>query len=136
MSSLLTCISCNSKSAAKLIRRSSRLASFYNSKWFVIYVETTDDSSSKISSADKRHLINNFKLAVELGAEVITLNNKDKAKAVSEFAVKKEVGLIVLGTPLLSWREKLIYGNFLKDLTKHISNLDIDILMISKYEKD
>ena len=136
LNALLTCISTNNKSAAKLIRRSSRLASFYNSRWFVVYVETSKEFSSRINSADQRHLINNFKLAMELGAEVITLNNKDKAKAITEFAVEKEAGLIVLGTPVISLRDKLIYGNFIKDLTKHISNLDIDILMISKYEKN
>ena len=136
MSSLLTCISSNHISAVKLIRRSSRLASFYNSKWFVTYVETPRESSVKIESSVKRHLINNFKLAMELGAEVVTLVNKDRAKAVSELAVEKEVGLIVLGSPVISWKDKLIYGNFIKDLTKQISNLDIDILMISKYEKN
>jgi two-component system sensor histidine kinase KdpD len=136
MSALLTCISSNNISAIKLIRRSSRLASFYNSKWFVTYVETPRESSVKIDSAVKRHLINNYKLAMELGAEVVTLVDKDRAKAVSELAVEKEVGLIVLGSPVISWKEKLIYGNFIKDLTKHISNLDIDILIISKYEKN
>ena len=47
INSLLTCISSNNKSAAKLIRRSSRLASFYNSKWFVVYVETPKESPPK-----------------------------------------------------------------------------------------
>jgi two-component system sensor histidine kinase KdpD len=136
MSSLVTCISSNNVSASKLIRRSSRLASFYNSKWFVVYVQTPKESSTNIKTADQRHLINNFKLAAELGAEVIQLNDKDIAKAIYEFAAEKEAGLIVLGTPQTSWKDKLIYGNFFKDLTKHITNLDIDILMISSHEKD
>jgi two-component system sensor histidine kinase KdpD len=136
MGALITCISSNAKSAAKLIRRSSRLASFYNSKWSVVYVQTPKESPTNINIADQRHLINNLKLATELGAEVVELYDKDRAKAIAEYASGKEAGLIIIGAPSVSFRKKLFYGDFLKDLTKNITNLDIDILLISKHDKD
>jgi two-component system sensor histidine kinase KdpD len=136
MNSLITCISSNSKPAAKLIRRSSRLASFYDSKWYVVYVQTPKESPSSINPKDQRYLSNNFKLAAELGAEVIELKNKDRAKAIYDIASEKEAGLIVIGAPVISWKNKIIYGNLFKDLTKYIGNLDIDILIISSHEKN
>ncbi len=136
INSLITCISSNGISASNLIRRSSRLASFYNSKWFVVYVQTEKESSSKINAKDQRYLINNFKLAAELGAEVIELSSNDRAKAIIDFSTEKEAGLIVIGKPSISWKEKIIFGNFFKDLTKQTEKSDLDILIISSHEKD
>ena len=136
LNSLITCISSNGKSASNLIRRSSRLASFYNSRWFVVYVQTEKESASKINAKDQRYLINNFKLAAELGAEVIELSSNDRAKAIIDFSTEKEAGLIVIGKPSISWKEKIIFGNFFKDLTKQTEKSDLDILIISSHEKD
>jgi len=71
----LACISSNAENAAKIIRKTSRLAQYYNSKWFVLYVQTPWEDPDKINLAKQRHLINNFKLAAELGAEVIRLKD-------------------------------------------------------------
>lgn len=37
---LLACISSNDKIAKTIIRKTTRLGSYYNSKWYVLYVET------------------------------------------------------------------------------------------------
>ncbi len=136
LGSLITCISSNGISAAKLIRRSSRFASFFNSKWFVVYVQTPKESLANINPKDQRLLINNFKLATELGAEVVELNNKDKAKAIMDFAVSKEGGLIIIGEPSTTLFQQVRYGNLLKDLTKHLEKSGIDILIVSNHEKN
>ena len=136
INSLITCISSNGKSASKLIRRSSRFASFFNAKWFVVYVQTPKESLANINPKDQRLLINNFKLATELGAEVVELNDKDKAKAISDFALSKEAGLIVIGEPSISYIQKIRYGDLLKNLTKQIEKSGIDILIVSNHEKD
>src|ERR1700759_1849455 len=67
----LACISSNHEIAQRIIRKTARLASYYNSKWHVLYVQTPKESADRIPLADQRHLINNFKNATELGAEVI-----------------------------------------------------------------
>src|SRR6476659_7623034 len=63
----LACVSSNHEIAQKIIRKTARLASYYNSKWFVLYVQTEKESADKIQLAAQRHLINNFKNATELG---------------------------------------------------------------------
>src|SRR5258708_37822526 len=67
----LACISSNHASAQKVIRKTARLATYYHSKWIVLYVQTSQEHGDKSGLADQRHLINNFKLATELGAGVI-----------------------------------------------------------------
>lgn len=72
----LACISSNEKTARVVIRKTARLANYYSSKWYVLYVQTPKESLDKITLAKQRHLINNFKLATELGAEVIKVKTR------------------------------------------------------------
>ena len=67
----LACISSNHEIAQRIIRKTARLASYYNSQWYVLYVQTSREATDKIPLAEQRYLINNFKNATELGAEVI-----------------------------------------------------------------
>src|SRR5476651_854793 len=74
----LACISTNDESAKNIIRKTARLASYYRSKWYVLYVQKDNESSDKINLASQRHLINNMKLAVQLGGEVLKVKSEDR----------------------------------------------------------
>src|SRR5450432_1737213 len=78
----MACISSNPDNARKIIRKTARLAEYYNSKWFVLYVQTPDENPDNINLAIQRHLINNFKLATELGAEVVQVKFDRIAKGI------------------------------------------------------
>src|SRR6185369_1017227 len=47
----LACISSNYETAQKVIRKTGRLASYYNSHWFVLYVQTAKEATDKIPLA-------------------------------------------------------------------------------------
>ena len=85
----LACISSNHEIARKVIRKTARLASYYNSKWFLLYVQTPKEEGDKIGLAAQRHLLNNFKLATELGAEIIRVKSSNIAKGIIEIAEQK-----------------------------------------------
>ncbi len=87
---LLACISSNDKTAKIIIRKTTRLASYYNSDWYVLYVETPKESSDKIALDKQRHLINNFKLATELGAEIIKVENAKITDAILDVVEQKK----------------------------------------------
>jgi two-component system, OmpR family, sensor histidine kinase KdpD len=135
LNTLITAISTNYHSAARLIRRSSRLVNLYNSAWFVIYVITPKESVERINTSDQRHLINNLKLAADLGAEVIQSKDNDIAKAIAELAREKEAGLIVMGKPHLSFIMELFNKNIFKKLINYTNDLNLDILMVTNNEK-
>ncbi|MBA4155575.1 sensor protein KdpD, partial [Flavobacterium sp.] len=81
---LMACISSNDKTARKVIRKTARLANYYNAKWFVLYVETPKENPNKIALDKQRFLINNFKLATELGAEIIKIESDSISKTIIE----------------------------------------------------
>jgi len=45
----LACISSNDKTAKAIIRKTARLANYYNSKWVVLYVQTPEENADKIA---------------------------------------------------------------------------------------
>ncbi len=126
---ILACISTNDKGAKNIIRKTSRLATFYGFQWMVLYVQTPREESDKINLAAQRHLINNFKMATELGAEVIKKKGIDIAKIITETALEQECKLIIIGKPHYSFWNFLLNRNLIDKILKY-SN-EIDIVLVS-----
>lgn len=136
VNTIVTAISTNYENGKRLIRKSSRLVSLYNSKWFVVYVQTNKEKPDRIDPKIQRLLINNFKLATELGAEVVEISSENVAKSIVEFATSKESSLIVIGKPVFSLAYRLKINNFFRELTSYSSEKNIDILMVSANENN
>jgi len=127
----LACISSNHETAKQVIRKSARLASYYNSKWYLLYVQTPREDGDKIGLAAQRHLINNFKLATELGAEIIKVKNKWVAKAIIEQCEERNITTICIGKPHLSLLKVILATNVFNELLKKLSANDIDLVILS-----
>jgi two-component system, OmpR family, sensor histidine kinase KdpD len=127
----MACISANHESAKKIIRKTARLAGYYQGHWFVLYVQTRNESADKINLAAQRHLINNLKLATELGAEVIRKQADDVAAAVFEAATEHQITTLCTGKPHSSPLKRLLGTSLFARLLEKVSNTDIDIVIIS-----
>lgn len=127
----LACISSNPEIAQRIIRKTARLASYYNSQWMVLYVQTPGESSNKIPLDKQRYLINNFKNATELGAEVIQRKNKNVANAILEVVDEKNVTTICIGKPHLSLFQIILQTGVFNQLLKTLSKKNIDIVILS-----
>jgi len=128
---ILACISSNENTAKTVIRKTGRLANYYNAKWFVLYVETPHEGADKIPLDKQRHLINNFKLATELGAEVIRIKNTSIANAIMQVAGEKNITTVCIGKPTLSLVEIILATNVFNQLLKNLSNNNIDLIIMS-----
>lgn len=128
---LLACISSNDKTAKIVIRKAARLASYYNGSWYVLYVETPQESSTKIALDKQRHLINNFKLAVELGAEVIKLENKNIADAILITAEEKQITTVCIGKPHLNLFKVILSTTIFRRLLNKLSLSNVDLVILS-----
>lgn len=128
---ILACISSNDATAKTVIRKAARLSNYYNSKWIVLYVQTPGEGTDKIALDKQRHLINNFKLATELGAEVIKTEGMNIAKTIIQIAEQKQVTTICIGKPHLSLLKIIIAGNVFNQLLNTLSASDIDLVILS-----
>jgi two-component system sensor histidine kinase KdpD len=127
----LACISSNEKTAKTVIRKTARLANYYHSKWYVLYVQTPTESADKIALDKQRHLINNFKLATELGAEIIKVENASVSKAIIEQAGERKITTICVGKPHMNLLRVILATNVFNELLKKLSSNDIDLVILS-----
>jgi len=123
----LTCISKNARTAKKLIRKTSRMANYYTSSWYVLYVQISEEAFDKIKLSEQRLLINNFKLATELGAEVLRVRNNKIAETIYSTALEKQITTILIGLP----KYRLGKRNLLRQLLKKLAGTKIDIIIVS-----
>ena len=127
----MACISTNQETARKIIRKTARLASYYNSEWYILYVQTPKEDPDKIPLASQRHLINNFKLATELGAEVINVKDESIANAIVRVAEEKKVSTICIGKPHINLLKVILSTAVFNQLLNKLSQSDIDIIILS-----
>ncbi len=127
----LACISSNEETAKNVIRKTARLASYYHSKWTILYVQTPSESSDKIPLDKQRYLINNFKLATELGAEVHQVKNDNVSRAIMEVVEQKGITTLCIGKPHLNLLRIILATNTFNRLLNKLSSLDIDLVILS-----
>jgi two-component system sensor histidine kinase KdpD len=127
----LACISSNPKTAKNVIRKAARLANYYHSKWYVLYIELPHESADRIALDKQRHLINNFKLATELGAEIIRIQHTRIASGIIEQAEERRATTICIGKPHLSLIKVILATNIFKALLNKLSSSDIDLIILS-----
>lgn len=128
---LMCCISSNHEMAKMVIRKTARLATYYNAKWFVLYVQTPKEEMDKIGLAMQRHLINNFKLATEMGAEVLRVKNSNVAHGIMEAAEANKITTLCIGKPHLTLANIIIRTAIFNQLLKKISASNIDLVILS-----
>lgn len=127
----LACIGSNHETAKKVIRKTARLASYYHSRWWLLYVQTPREDGDKIGLAAQRHLINNFKLATELGAEVIRVRQNNIAKGIMEVAEAHAITTICVGKPHLSLYNVIMSTAVFKQLLTKLAATEIDVVILS-----
>ncbi|MBK9222813.1 MAG: sensor protein KdpD [Saprospiraceae bacterium] len=127
----LACISSNEKTAKEIIRKTARLANYYNCKWYLLFVQTPKESPNNIPLDKQRYLINNFKLATELGGEIIKKEGKSVAKEIAEIAETLEITTICIGKPHLNLFAFILATNTFNELLKKLKSLDVDIIILS-----
>lgn len=127
----LACISSNEEIAQRIIRKTARLASYYNSQWYVLYVQTPKERSDRIALDKQRFLINNFKNATELGGEVIQKKCATISEAIMETLEEKQITTICLGKPHIKLWQVILKTSVFNQLLKALSRNDVDLVILS-----
>jgi two-component system sensor histidine kinase KdpD len=127
---IVVCISTNKSSAEVLIRKAARIADRMNVQWYVLFVETPDLSPNRINLAEQRHLINNFKLAAELGGHVEKRTAHTAAEGIKEFVREKHIQLVLLGKPSRSFKH-LFSRSVIEAVLAQFNDDMIDIQIVS-----
>ena len=127
----LACISSAEKTPRRIIRKTARLATHYNCKFAVLYVQTPWESADRIPLANQRYLLNHFKLASELRGEVIQIQSENVIDSIIQVCKERQISTVCMGKPDFSFwnifRKALRY----RKLVNHLALLNIDLIILA-----
>jgi two-component system sensor histidine kinase KdpD len=118
-----------------LLQKASRLAGRLNTDWYCVYVQTPEESATRIDSSVQRHLVDNIQLAQRMGAEVVKLESADVADAVVRFAREKGVSMIVVGRTHRSRLHRAFRGSVIDRLIERAAALDVLVVSFAEGEE-
>ncbi len=111
--------------SAQLIRWAKRMVVTLGCTWVAAYIET----SARLTPAQTKLLMQNMRLAQELGAEIITVYNEDVAAGLMQVARQKNVAQIVVGKPAAGRVRRFFTGETLVDkLIRSSGQIDIHVV--------
>ena len=110
--------------AKKLLRTGSRIAGRLASDWYAVYVETP----GRISPADHTALLENIKLAEELGGKVIKLNSRRVADALIDFARREGITHVVFGQSARSRWDILLRGSVINRFLEEVRDATVQVV--------
>ncbi|WP_099372203.1 histidine kinase [Sphingobacterium sp. 1.A.5] len=127
----MVCIGTDEKKAKNLIRRTCRLASYYQAEWYILYIQTPKESVNKIALDKQRYLINNFKLATELGGQVIQVQGKDVPENIVDQVLRMRITTVCIGRPYWPFLRILWAMGMFRRLMKKLEKIQVDLIILS-----
>ena len=127
----LACISSHEKTPRKIIRKAARLAARYNTKFVALYVQTPKENPDRIPLASQRHLLNHFKLATDLGGEVVQIQSADIIGSILKICKEKQISTVCMGSPSFKLPQIYFSITHYKKLIDTLSQSNIDLIILA-----
>ena len=127
----LACISANEKTPRKIIRKTARLATHYNTKFVALYVQTPKEAPDRIPLANQRHLLNHFKMATELGGEVVQIQSSDIIETIIKVCKERQITTVCMGSPSFNIPRVFFSVTRYKKFIDSLSKANIDLIILS-----
>ncbi|HZN12599.1 MAG TPA: universal stress protein [Blastocatellia bacterium] len=115
-------------SAKRLLRVGSRIAGRLASDWFAVYVETPGEEPGRINPADHVLLLENIRLAEELGAKVVRLKARKVADALTEFARREGITHVIFGQSARSRWDILLRGSVINRFLSEVRDATVHVV--------
>ncbi len=121
---LLVCVG-PSPTSARLVRAAKRMAASQHAQWIAAYVET-----QPLSPSDPRHnqVVQNLRLAEQLGAEVVTLSGRGITEEILTLARARNVSTIVIGKPVRQKFLDVLLGSPVDELIRKSAEIDVQVI--------
>lgn len=121
---LLVCVG-PSPTSARLVRAVKRMAAAQHAQWIAAYVET-----QPLAPSDPRHnqVVQNLRLAEQLGAEVVTLTGRSIPDEILTLARAKNVSAIVMGKPVRPKLLDTLLGSPVDELIRKSGEIDVQVI--------
>lgn len=124
---VMVCIS-PSPTSKKLIRRGARIARKFKCEWVVVNINSTRMFAQKMTEKDSERLEGHFKLARQLGAEVVNLTGKSISMELAQFATQRYITQIIIGHSTRTKWQTILRGSTVTRLLKLTKDIEVHVI--------
>jgi len=114
----------------KLVRVGSRVAGRLATNWYAVYVARPEDDKGHGDPEAFQRLQEYQRMANELGAQVITLHEKNVSDALIRFAQQESISHVVFGQSVRSRWDILLRGSVLNRFLAEVRDVTVQVVPV------
>ncbi len=117
----------------RLIRNGARIAGRLATNWYAVYVQGARGHRPDTGDPQSAERLEEYRrLAKSLGAQVVTLEEKDVGKALIAFAKRESISHVVFGQASRSRLDLLLRGSVTNDFLNEMRDTTVQVVPMSK----
>jgi len=116
----------------RLIRVGARVAGRLATNWYAVYVNRPDEDKGHGDPEAFQRIEEYRRMAKDLGAQVITLNDKNVADALIRFAQQESISHVIFGQPVRSRLDILLRGSVLNRFLAEVRDVTVQVVPMQK----
>lgn len=116
----------------RLLRTGARIAGRLATNWYAVFADTPEVERRHGDMESKERLEEYKRTARELGAQVVTLQGKNTADLLIEFAQKENISHVVFGQSARSRFEILFHGSIINRFLAEMRNTTVQVVPMSR----
>jgi len=115
----------------RLLRVGSRIAGRLASNWYAVYVARPDDSGH--GDPEAFHRLEEYqRMARDLGAQVVTLTERNVSDALVRFAQQESISHVVFGQTIRSRWDIFLRGSVINRFLSEVRDVTVQVVPMSK----
>jgi two-component system sensor histidine kinase KdpD len=119
----------------RLLRVGARIAGRLASNWYAVYVTRPDDDKGHGDPEAYHRLEEYQRMARDLGAQVISLTDKNVSDALIRFAQQENISHVVFGQPVRSRWDILLRGSVLNRFLSEVRDVTVQVVPMQKPQR-
>lgn len=116
----------------KLVRVGSRIAGRLATNWYAVYVDSPKDDKGHGDPEAFQRLQDSQRMAKDLGAQIVTLTEKNIADALIRFAQQESITHVVFGQSVRSRWDILLRGSVLNRFLAEVRDVTVQVVPMQK----
>jgi two-component system sensor histidine kinase KdpD len=118
----------------RLLRVGARVAGRLASNWYAVYVTRPDDKGH--NDPEAHHRLEEYqRMARDLGAQVVSLTDRNVSDALIRYAQQENISHVVFGQPVRSRLDILLRGSVLNRFLAEVRDVTVQVVPMQKLQR-
>jgi two-component system sensor histidine kinase KdpD len=116
----------------RLLRAGARIAGRLDTVWYAVYVERPEDEAGRMNPEAYQRLEDYRRMARELGAQIVTLKNKNVADTLIAFAKQEAISHVIFGQSARTRWDVLLRGSVINRFLAEVRDATVQVVPLSR----